>query len=182
MTDTTAIQAAQSLHDVLKIKLADRIKTGFVDLLPAEAFDKMVEGALDEFLNGPRHKRFNKRRDWKSTGGENGKGGYVELEEPIENNKYSPAEDSNTLPGMIHLELKQMAAGMIKESLSGDSRFMALSNTQSMIGDYILQSVETMVKDNANEFMMALVGRIVNNAFMATMNSLRSNNPGINIY
>jgi hypothetical protein len=146
MTDTTALQAAQSLHDVLKIKLADRIKTGFVDLLPAEAFDKMVEGALDEFLNGPRHKRFNKRRDWRANGGENGKGGYVEYEEPIENNKYSPAEDSNTLPGMIYVELKLMASEMIKDSLNGDERFKELSNTRNAMGGLILQSVETMVK------------------------------------
>ena len=93
---------------LLQKKLSDKIKMGFIELIPEEQFDKMIVAAMDALTNGPRHKRFNNKSVWRNNG-------YVSEEVPIENNKYNVLEDPDTIPGMVYAELKKSATNAVLE-------------------------------------------------------------------
>ena len=58
MTSTAITGASASdLQSLLRDRLQAKIKTSFVELIPEELFNAMLDSATDEFLHGPRSKR-----------------------------------------------------------------------------------------------------------------------------
>ena len=168
---------AADLQNLLRERLQAKIKTSFVELIPEELFDGMVDAATDEFLKGPRSKRFQQGHEWlraEDPRNTTGKDGYCTFEKPIIDEKYNVYADTNTLPGMIYAELVARAREGLREALNADERFQQKWDpaTQQMF----LPIINQIVGDNAQAFMRALMGGILNSAMCNTINAIRSEN------
>lgn len=164
------------MMDHLKTKLSEKFKSSIIDLVPEELFNKMMDLATDEFVNGPRSERFTKcNKYWNSTDTDNPKPGVnwtESVEVPNPHSKYNPVNDKKTLPGMIYLILVDKAKKDLLEYITTSEQFQ-----QKWEGDkYIMPIVETILKGNADVFMRELVRNIMTQTMMNTINGLRSNN------
>ena len=173
ITGTTAAD----LQNLLRDRLQARIKTSFVELIPEELFNGMLDAAMDEFLNGPRSKRFKSesvymtKDDARNT---TGTAGYVTIEKPFVDDKYNVYADPNTLPGMIYLELVAQAKANVKEVINKDPRFSQQFDPNS--GDYVMPIINQIVGDNAVAFIQALMRNVVGYSVAAAINGIRNEN------
>ena len=154
-------------------KLSERLKTGFIELIPQEAFNTMTDLAIDEFVNGPKNERFIIDRVYLSVDDERnttGSAGYVQIKKP--NDKYNPVSDSKTLPGMIYLELVKLAKENISKAVNEDKRFTSMYDVN--VGNQVVPILNTIVKDNAAAFMQALMNNVVHFTLNSAINSLRN--------
>ena len=177
LTAVYPTDANTSLQAAIRDKLADKIKTGFVELIPQETFNGMLDAAVDEFLHGPRKHRFRTQHQYLSASdarNTTGQSGYCTFEEPFSNPSYNVFADKNTLPGMIYLELVGIAQKAVPESLAKDERFQQTwdSDVQAMVVPILNQ----IVQDNAQAFMRAMIGNIVNFTLAETINQMRAGN------
>jgi hypothetical protein len=173
LTGTTAAD----LQNLLRDRLQAKIKHSFVELIPEELFTGMLDAAMDEFLNGPRSKRFKQSHQYLPASDERnttGKAGYVYFEEPFVDEKYNVFADANTLPGMIYLELVAQAKANVKQVISNDPRFTQQYDPNT--GDYITPIIEKVVGDNAVAFVQALMRNVVGYSVAASINNMRSDN------
>ena len=107
MNSTVAYSDKDPVMVAVQAKLAEKIKLGFVELIPNEVFDKMTSTAIDEFINGPFEKRYVKRSEFISKGGKirddvtgihktaEESGTYITIT-IIDSNKYNPDNDPAT--------------------------------------------------------------------------------------
>ncbi len=173
---STALSSTDMKDPVLSAireKLSERLKTGFIELIPQETFDKMTDLAIDEFVNGAQHKRFKKASGYLDKDHPNnntGVTGHVEYMVPIVD--YSPVNDSSTLPGMIYLELVKLAKDSIADTLSKDERFN--SKYDADLSMCIIPILNKIVSDNAPVFMQALMNNVVQYSVAQSINNLRS--------
>ncbi len=173
LTGTTAAD----LQNLLRDRLQAKIKHSFVELIPEELFSGMLDAAMDEFLNGPRSKRFKQDSVYLSADdarNTTGKSGYVSIEVPFVDDKYNVFADPNTLPGMIYLELVALAKANVKEVINKDPRFTQQYDANS--GDYIMPIVNQIVGDNAVAFVQALMRNVVGYSIGAAINGIRNEN------
>ena len=173
---------AADLQNLLRDRLQAKIKTSFVELIPEELFNGMVDAATDEFLKGPRSKRFKTEHQYLSASDERnttGRSGYVTFETPYTDEKYNVYADPNTLPGMIYAQLVAIAKDNLKAMLANDPMFKEEwdANAQQMV----MPIVNQIVGDNALAFMRALMGNVVSSAMTGTMNAIRNDN-GMGVY
>ena len=101
---TTADYAA-----LLQQRISDKIKSGFIEMMPDAMFDEMTTRAMDELINGPTKKRFEKKSVYQGNG-------YKEVVVPIEG--YNPLQDASTIPGMIYAELHARAKAAVVETFA----------------------------------------------------------------
>lgn len=154
-------------------KLSERLKTGFIELIPQEIFDKMTDMAIDEFVNGPRNKRFKMSSEYMDSNdprNTTGKYGYVTIEVPVAD--YSPISDPKTLPGMIYLELVERAKKSVSEALNSDERFQDKYNVD--LQQNITPILNDIIRDNAPVFMAGLVQQLVQHTLGHAINSMRN--------
>lgn len=181
-TSLTNTPAEPSLHDIMRVKLSERIKSGFMDLIPEETFNQMIDAAVDDFINGPRHKRFRSESvyvtgdDYRNT---TGKACYIMVETAIPKNEYNRVRDNSTLPGMIYEEIVKMAKDAIGKAVSEDSRLQQVYNND--IGAMVTPVIEQIITDNAAAFMRGLVNNIVQYTVGSSVNQMRQGN-GMNNY
>jgi hypothetical protein len=169
--------ANTSLQAAIRDKLADKIKTGFVELIPQEAFNGLLDAAVDEFLRGPRKHRsrtqhqYLSKDDARNTTGEPG---YCTFEEPFTDPNYNVFADKNTLPGMIYLELVAIAQKAVPEGIAKDERFQQTwdADVQTMV----VPILDKIVQDNAQAFMRAMIGGIVQHTMVQSINNMRNGN------
>ena len=173
ITGTTAAD----LQNLLRDRLQAKIKTSFIELIPEELFNGMLDAAMDEFLNGPRSKRFRADSVYMSADDERnttGKSGYVTIEKPFIDDKYNVYADPNTLPGMIYLELVATAKANVKEIIGKDPRFTQQYDPNA--GDYITPIIEQIIGDNAAAFIQALMRNVVGYSIASAVQSIRNEN------
>lgn len=145
------------LQKSIQDKISEKIRSSFVDLIPQETFDKLVSTALDEFINGPRHKRFKTVSDW------SGK------KETVDEN-YNVLNDPNTLGGMIMEALYKQG----KEHLVNYLQSEAFKTTWSN-GEYnACQLVKDAIGENSQAFVTALFSNLIQQAFMTTVNNMNN--------
>ena len=173
ITGTTAAD----LQNLLRDRLQAKIKHSFVELIPEELFNGMLDAAMDEFLHGPRSKRFKTTHEYLSANDERnttGRSGYCTFETPYVDDKYNVYADPNTLPGMVYAQLVTMAKDNLKAMLANDPRFKEEWNmdTQQMV----MPIINEIIGDNAQAFMRALMGGIVGAAMISTVNAIRNDN------
>lgn len=177
LTAVYPTDANTSLQAAIRDKLADKIKTGFVELIPQEAFNGLLDAAVDEFLRGPRKHRFRTQHqyllkdDARNTTGEPG---YCTFEEPFTDPNYNVFADKNTLPGMIYLELVAIAQKAVPEGIAKDERFQQTwdADVQTMV----VPILDKIVQDNAQAFMRAMIGGIVQHTMVESINNMRNGN------
>jgi hypothetical protein len=156
------------LAQIFRDRVMDTLKKQFMDLIPKDVFDAMVNKQLEEFLNGPRHKRFKKGQEY--VGGK-----YVEVEVPIPECTYRPEDDPNTLPGMIKTEVvtqfKKVAADYIQH----------LNYTEQIMPH--VQSIDNVIaktiRENTENFVTAMFQNVVGVAMSGTIGYL--NNTTVNV-
>lgn len=154
---------------LLQKKLSDKIKMGFIELIPEEQFDKMIVAAMDALTNGPRHKRFNNKSVWRNNG-------YVSEEVPIENNTYSVLADPDTIPGMVYAELKKSATNAVLELTKTEEYQGNWSVVNGMAIKGIVDGVfRDAIKDNASVFVEALIGNVIQTAMLNVFTTMRNN-------
>ena len=164
----------------IREKLSQKVKTGFLELIPQEMFDNMADLAIDEFINGPRSKRFNKVRTFLQVDDERnktGSAGYFIIEEPVKD--YNAVSDSSTLPGIIYLEIVKMAKENITKIFKEDPRFIAKYDSE--VGDNIVPIINEIVGNNTEAFIRSLMTNIVNFTMVQAINQLR-NSENMNSY
>ena len=165
------------LQNVLRDRLQEKIRASFVDLIPEEAFNSMVDAATEEFLKGPRRYRFKTSHEWLPASdprNTSGSSGYQTIEVPHTDEKYNVYADVNTLPGMIYAELVTKAREGLKEVIANDPRFQQTWDPSS--GQMLLPIINQIVGDNAQAFMRALMGGILSSAMCNTINAIRTEN------
>ena len=173
ITGTTAAD----LQNLLRDRLQAKIKHSFVELIPEELFNGMLDAAMDEFLHGPRSKRFKTTHEYLSANDERnttGRSGYCTFETPYVDDKYNVYADPNTLPGMIYLELVASAKANVKEIISKDPRFVQQYDANS--GDYITPIIEKIIGDNATAFIQALMRNVVGYSIASAIQGIRNDN------
>ncbi len=117
-TNAVAIPSTQTFQD----RIRDRIRTMMFDSLTESELDAMLAQCLDEFMHGPRNKRFLivnayfQEGDLRIPTAEKKAGNYQVEGGP--DPKYNPSEDPNTLPGMLYRELRTMAVDLVKEHVA----------------------------------------------------------------
>lgn len=150
------------LQKNLQGKVAEKIRSSFMDLIPPEMFDKMVDSAMDEFINGNKEKRGRiASKTWNP---------LTSREELVQ---YNPIFDSETLPGMIMVEIQKKGRAELIDILSSPD-FTAgtwINGKQAAT-----TAVEDMIKKHAPDFVTALFSSLVNSAMTNITNSLRNNN------
>ena len=154
-------------------KLSVKLRTGFVELIPQEVFDNMTTMAIDEFVNGPRSKRFKQTSNYLNADDHRnttGKAGYVIFEHPIEG--YNPVSDPSTLPGMIYLEIVKLAKENIAKAISEDPKFA--SNYDNEVGNMVIPVIQDIVGNNTEAFVRSLMSNVVNYTMVNAVNALRS--------
>lgn len=156
---------------LLQQRISEKIKSGFIEMVPDAMFDEMVTRAMDELVNGPTKKRFEKRSVYQG-------GGYVDKLVPIEG--YNPLQDITTIPGMIYAELHARAKAAVIATFAKPE----YSNTYNPDGlqDTIESGIAKIVTDNADVFMKSLVSGIIRSAMANTIGTLRENNGKLGIY
>ena len=177
MSNVITTGGMSAVQEALKEKLSERLKVGFIELIPQEAFDAMTDAAIDEFLHGPRSKRFKSESVYMSKDDERnttGQNGYVWVEKPFVDEKYNVFADPNTLPGMIYLELVAKVKENLKGIIDGDSRFSQQYDANS--GDYVMPIINQIVGDNAVAFIQALMRNVVGYSVAAAINGIRNEN------
>lgn len=157
----------------IREKLSSRLKVGFIELIPEEIFTKMTDLAIDDFVNGPRNKRFKIESIW--MGSDNplnttGKANYVKVETPT--NDYNPVSDPTTLPGMIYLELVALAKVSISKTIKEDPRFKETYDQN--ISSTIIPILDEIVSNNTEAFVRSLMSNIVNFTMSSAINNLRN--------
>ena len=177
MSNVPSTTTASDLQNLLRDRLQAKIKTSFVELIPEELFNGMLDAAMDEFLNGPRSKRFRSesvyitKDDPRNT---TGSAGYVTIEKPCVDEKYNVYADTNTLPGMVYAQLVVMAKDNLKTMLANDPRFKEEWDVNAQ--QIVMPIVNQIIGDNALAFMRALMGSVVSAAMMSTVNAIRNDN------
>jgi hypothetical protein len=170
----------EAIFQAIREKLASNMRTGFVELVPQEVFDKMTDLAIDEFVNGPRSKRFKANslylgpEDPRNT---TGKHGYVTVEVPIAD--YNPVADKTTLPGMIFEEISNKAKENIAETLKNMPEFNTKYDAD--VGRNIVPLITDIVANNAGAFMTAMMNGVIQHTFIEAINAMRNGN-GMNSY
>jgi hypothetical protein len=177
LTAVYPTDANTSLQAAIRDKLADKIKTGFVELIPQEAFNGLLDAAVDEFLRGPRKHRFRTQHQYLSKDdarNTTGEPGYCTFEEPFTDPNYNVFADKNTLPGMIYLELVAIAQKAVPEGIAKDERFQQTwdADVQTMV----VPILDKIVQDNAQAFMRAMIGGIVQHTMVQSINNMRNGN------
>lgn len=162
-----------SLHEMLQKRISERIRSNFVELLPQEAFDKMVDVAMDEFIHGPRAKRFFHEATYPD--GFNNPPVMVEKPRaPDRDGKlYNPVDDPDTLPGMIMAELRKTGREKLATIMQGPE-FQVIWNGSE---DVASETVKQMIGANAQMFVQAMFSGIVGRAVMEMGNNIRNGRP-----
>jgi hypothetical protein len=172
-SDMTTQADNLNLQELLRKKLSDQIKSGFVNLIPDEAFEKMIGAAMDDFMHGPRNKRFKMTTEWLEEDDPRntlGRTGNVQVETPFVDPTYDVMRDPNTLPGMIMAELHALAKADLIKTISQDPIFQQ----KYVDGQYVTDALKGIVTDNPGPFMEALVGGIISRSMMNFMNEMRN--------
>lgn len=159
----------------IREKLSAKLKTGFVELIPKEVFDKMTDLAIDEFVHGSKLKRYVRVSEWMDITNPNnptGKSGHIDVFKP--DPKYNVVMDGNTLPGMIYLEIVKLAKENISKTINEDPQFKETYDQN--VGHMIAPVISKIVEDNAAAFTRGLMTNIVNYTMMSAVNSMRQSN------
>ena len=172
---------ATGLHEILRERLQDKIKASFIELIPEELFNGMLDSAVDEFLHGPRRHRFRSRHEWlpaDDVRNTTGKSGYCSFEEPFVDEKYNVYADPNTLPGMVYAELVGTAKSRVAEAVKAHPGLQQQPDADT--GNLIVPIVSQIVGDNAAAFMRALMTGVVSWTVSQAVNNMRAgvNMPG----
>ena len=156
---------------LLQQRISEKIKSGFIEMIPDAMFDEMVTKAMDELVNGPTKNRFVKKSVYQGNG-------YKEVMVPIEG--YNPLQDISTIPGMIYAELHSRAKAAVIATFAKPE----YSNIYSQGGlqDTIESGIAKIVTENADTFMKSLVSGIIRSAMANTMGALRNDNGKLGIY
>ena len=178
MTSTAILGGDSSaLQTLLRDRLQEKIKTSFVDLIPEELFNGMLDAATDEFLNGPRSKRFKTDHQYLSAEdarNTTGKSGYVTFEKPCVDDKYNVYSDTNTLPGMVYAEIVAMAKAKVTDLVTNDERFQQHWDVNT--GNTVVPIIDKIVGDNAQAFMRAMMSQVVGWSVSQAINQMRNGN------
>lgn len=159
----------------IREKLSEKLKTGFVELIPKEVFDKMTDLAIDDFVNGSKSERLIREPVWMDASNPNnptGKSGHFDVFKP--NPKYNVVMDKNTLPGMIYLEIVKLAKENISKAVNEDPQFKETYDQN--VGHMIAPVIAKIVEDNAAAFTRGLMANIVNFTMISAVNGLRNSN------
>lgn len=177
------IATQTNIQEVFRQRLQETIQENFIKLIPEEMFKQMLDKATDEFIHGPRNKRYNTSNVWMSASdprNPTGVDGHVSFETPIKDCTYNPHNDPSTLPGMIFLELQQLARKQVSELVATDPQF-AVSEEKvngSTYSSMVVNCMKDVVKDNAAVFMQSLIQRIIMQASFEIINNLRNQSGG----
>jgi hypothetical protein len=178
MTSTTISgNDSSALQNLLRDRLQEKIKSSFIELIPEQLFNGMLDAATDEFLNGPRSKRFKTDHQYLSADdarNPTGKSGYVSFEKPTVDEKYNVYADTNTLPGMVYAEIVAMAKAKITELVAGDERFQ--QHWDCNTSNTVVPIIDKIVGDNAQAFMRAMMSQVVGWSVSQAINQMRSGN------
>ena len=167
----TAISTNNDYIAVLQKRLSDKIKASFIELIPEEQFDAMVNNAMDEIMNGPKKARFVMKSIYEGNR-------YVDKLVPIEG--YNVLLDKETVPGMIYAELHDQAKQAVLKVMARPEYSNAFDNPEMQ--DKIEKGIAQVVTENPDVFMKSLISGIIRSAMNTTLNELRNNNQRIGIY
>lgn len=103
-TEVSLVNAQVTLKD----RITEKLRTDFINLLSNEELGAIYDTAMDEFLHGPRSKRFKKIPEWTPNG-------YKDQEVPIED--FDVFKCEGTLPNMILKEITLLANATLKTAL-----------------------------------------------------------------
>jgi len=161
------------LQKILQSKISEKIRASFIEFLPQETFDTMVESALEEFINGPRSERFfwetiyvDKTLDCPT--------GNKRIEKPRQyrhgDKQYDPAQDLNTLSGMITAEFKRQAQERMKDFFNSPEMLCIWTGKQYAAST----AVKEMVKDNSDLFVQELFSQSMSTIMANIRNNINS--------
>jgi hypothetical protein len=178
MTGTTISgNDSSALQNLLRDRLQEKIKSSFIELIPEQLFNGMLDAATDEFLHGPRSKRFKTETQYLGRDDERnttGQAGYASFEKPCIDEKYNVYADTNTLPGMVYAEIVAMAKAKVTELVAGDERFQ--QHWDCNTGNTVVPIIDKIVGDNAQAFMRAMMSQVVGWSVSQAINQMRSGN------
>lgn len=134
-----------TVQETFKQRISENLKSQFMELLPPELLDELTKAAWDEFINGSPQKRHN--RD------------------------YNPFNDTDTLKGMIMMQLRDQTKDKIKEVFSKPEW---QSRWDSNSGSCVIEAVDEIVGKNADAFVQALFKQVVGGFMQNAINNFRS--------
>lgn len=153
--EVTTLSNAQA---TLKDRITDKLRTDFINLLSPEEIGALYDTAIDEFVNGPRSKRF-----------QFGNGNFP-------NPEFNVFKCEGTLPYMIMQEITKMASetlkiaieqGPLKKDWNAEVGKHVNTQLQKMVEEKGAGLMSMMFANYLGDVMSLALSRFQNNGFRA---------------
>lgn len=173
MSNSPATLPALSFEE----RLRDRMRAMMLDTVKVEELDAMLKAGVDEFVHGPRSKRFEQTRDWlaaEDPRNTTGSDGYVTFERPIPKNTYDASRDPSTLPGIVHKHIVESLTPPIKAYLDAEIQkigYVGVNGEGTFNGDGVIKA---WLDENVNTLVPLLFAGLIRNSLAIASNEMRN--------
>lgn len=175
--DLPAAVIVGDYNSILQQRLSEKIKSGFIELIPEEQFDKMIAAAMEDLQLGPRRHRYKREYVYMEKNdprNDMGYAGRVETEVEYIDEKYNVLHDINTIPGMIYASLHKSATEAINQTLNTPEYQGIFKNDGSGGKEIIDGALSKIIGDNVDLFVKKMFGGIISAAMHETLMVIRN--------